>query len=115
MSANSREYQGRMTGFPYNVGEGWSMEWVWMRDFDGFRADSCTLIEAKGKYDQFLDKNNEPYTKAFDDMEEQAQGQSEVVNDNPPAKLKWYFQTERSWTYMRTTLARLRVQSEWVP
>ncbi|KVN95237.1 hypothetical protein WJ71_32225 [Burkholderia ubonensis] len=115
MSDNSREYQGRITGFPYSVEEAWSMEWVWQRDFDGFRPESCLLIEAKGKYDQFLKKDDVPYTKTFDDMEEQAGAQAAVVDDHPPARLKWYFQTERTWNYMRTPLARLRVESEWVP
>lgn len=115
MSPNSREYQGRITGFPYSVDESWSMEWVWERDFDGFRQEDCLLVEAKARYDQFLDKDDEPYTKTFDDMEEQAYGQSEVVLANPPARLKWYFQTERTWRYMRTALARLHIESEQVP
>nr|WP_176047670.1 restriction endonuclease fold toxin 5 domain-containing protein [Burkholderia sp. BCC1644] len=115
MSANSREYQGRITGFPYSVEEAWSMEWIWKRDFDGFRPESCLLIEAKGKYDQFLNKLDVPYTKAFDDMEEQAGEQVDAIRDHPPARLKWYFQTERTWKYMRTPLIRLQVESEWVP
>nr|WP_244132863.1 restriction endonuclease fold toxin 5 domain-containing protein [Burkholderia sp. BCC0397] len=115
MSDNSREYQGRITGFPYSVEERWSMEWIWQRDFDGFRPESCLLIEAKAKYDQFLNKLDVPYTKAFDDMEEQAGEQAETVRDHPPARLKWYFQTERTWKYMRAPLMRLKVESEWVP
>ncbi|WP_186050472.1 restriction endonuclease fold toxin 5 domain-containing protein [Burkholderia gladioli] len=115
MSDNSREYQGRITGFPYSVAERWSMEWIWERDFDGFRSADCLLLEAKGKYDQFLDKSGKPYTKAFFDMQQQAVSQAGMVNANPPARLKWYFQTERTWTYMRTSLARLRVESECLP
>lgn len=68
MSPNSREYQGRIPGFPYSVDESWSMEWVWERDFDGFRPEDCLLVEAKARYDQFLDKDDEPYTKTVDDI-----------------------------------------------
>ncbi|MBU9426420.1 restriction endonuclease fold toxin 5 domain-containing protein [Burkholderia gladioli] len=115
MSDNSREYQGRITGLPYSIAERWSMEWVWERDFDGFRPEECLLLEAKAKYDQFLNKQDVPYTGAFDDMEEQAFGQAAVVNANPPARLKWYFQTERTWSYMRAPLVRLKIESEWLP
>ncbi|WP_341774003.1 Tox-REase-5 domain-containing protein [Burkholderia gladioli] len=115
MSDNSREYQGRVTGLPYSIAERWSMEWVWERDFDGFRPEECLLLEAKAKYDQFLNKQDVPYTGAFDDMEEQEFGQAAVVNANPPARLKWYFQTERTWSYMRVPLVRLKIESEWLP
>ncbi|WP_347881433.1 Tox-REase-5 domain-containing protein [Burkholderia multivorans] len=56
MTAASREYQGRITGRPYSVAEGWSEEWIWLgTDFDGFVPAECLLQEAKGGYGQFLE------------------------------------------------------------
>lgn len=56
MTAAAREYQGRITGWPYSVEEGWSQEWEWQDiDFDGFIPAQCMLQEAKGNYDQFLE------------------------------------------------------------
>jgi len=78
MCANSREYQGRITGFPYSVEEAWSTEWVWQRDCDGFRPESCLLMEANAKYDQFVKNDDVPFIRTFDDMEEQAAAQARL-------------------------------------
>ncbi len=50
MSARARLYQQFITGFPRGVE--YQFFGVW---FDGFWMPDCTLVEAKHKYDQFLD------------------------------------------------------------
>lgn len=49
MSARARLYQQFITGFPRGVEYQFSGVW-----FDGFWMPICTLVEAKDKYDQFL-------------------------------------------------------------
>jgi hypothetical protein len=91
MNAAPREYQGRITGRPYSVEEGWSEEWVWEEiDFDGFQPAECLLQEAKGNYDQFFDM---PWAaksfKGFDQMTSTIEAQGEAVRYHVPIGKKY--------------------------
>ncbi|ASL42527.1 hypothetical protein bAD24_I03490 [Burkholderia sp. AD24] len=117
MNAAPREYQGRITGRPYNVAEGWSEEWHWSKiDFNGFKLVECLLQEAKGNYDQFVDQ---PWAirsfKGFDDMTAMIMAQSEVVAENPPARLMWYFQRPKTRQKMLEVLTQYGVPSVVAP
>lgn len=117
MNTAPREYQGRITGRPYDVEEGWSEEWYWSKiDFDGFKPTECLLQEAKGNYDQFVD---EPwairYFKGFDSMAAMIIAQSEVVAENPPARLMWYFQGPKTRQKMLEVLTQYGVPSVVAP
>ncbi|WCM21305.1 restriction endonuclease fold toxin 5 domain-containing protein [Paraburkholderia bryophila] len=117
MNAAPREYQGRITGRPYNVAEGWSEEWHWSKiDFDGFKPAECLLQEAKGNYDQFVDQ---PWAirsfKGFDDMTAMIMAQSEVVAENPPARLMWYFEGPKTRQKMLEVLTQYGVPSVVAP
>jgi hypothetical protein len=109
MSDLSARYQQYVTGFPRG------MEWKYCaKDFDGFQSPQCLLQEAKAKYDQFFDEETgEPkwfFTwsekKGFPKMRNQAKEQSDIVMENPPAKLKWYFMQPISWRYATREFAR---------
>lgn len=72
MNPAPRRYQARITGFEYGIvtdgkgretDKGWNMEWAWQPAgepkailFDGFIKAQCLLQEAKGNYDQLMDK-----------------------------------------------------------
>lgn len=89
MSAVSRAYQARITGFtPYH-------EWTYMGiDFDGFWAGNCTLVEAKAKYEQFLDPetNFKTWRRWYGGrFLPQAMSQNAVAVPKPPVILHWYF------------------------
>ncbi len=118
MSRHAREYQGRITGRPYNLDEGWSEEWVWLgTDFDGFVPAECLLQEAKSRYAKFLerDKNGELQPREWFDGHEDLQNalirQAKKVNANPPARLKWYFEEADTREFMLPYLTTNRVQS----
>lgn len=109
MNAAPREYQGRITGRPFSVEEGWSEEWVWLEtDFDGFRSEECLQQEAKGDYDQFFDpltKKPLRWFKGIDPLVVGIETRADKVHANPPARLMYYFQTPMTAAYLRTTLA----------
>lgn len=114
MNRAPREYQARITGFPYDVVDNvWSMEWWWENIwFDGFKAGQCMLQEAKGNFTRMFDEdeNPEPWfaprlRKFRDDIARQAA----VVNPNPPATLTWYFQTPAMCTALADTLEQYSV------
>jgi hypothetical protein len=94
MTAAAREYQGRITGWPYSVEEAWSQEWNWQGiEFDGFIPAQCMLQEAKGNYDQFLEMQWAIKAfRGFDKMASTIVSQGTVVRENPPTRLTWYFQ-----------------------
>lgn len=117
MSAAAREYQGRITGWPYSVEEGWSQEWDWLgTDFDGFIPAQCMLQEAKGNYDQFLEMDwAKDSFKGFDTMEGAILRQGRIVRANPPTKLTWYFQGPKTRAKMLTLLRSWGIQSVVVP
>jgi len=81
-------------------------------DFDGFWAASCTLVEAKYGYRQFLEqdwlgrwqpreivnsqrKHLDFMSKAIKGFPTQASQQYDTIKGNtPPAQLSWYFSNE---------------------
>ncbi|MBB5546566.1 hypothetical protein GGD70_006915 [Paraburkholderia fungorum] len=117
MNAAPREYQGRITGRPYSVAEGWSEEWSWETiDFDGFVQAECLLQEAKGNYDQFVDT---PWAvksfNGFDTMRSAIVKQARAVRLNPPTRLMWYFQGPKTQQKMLRFLSQNGVPSVVVP
>lgn len=117
MNAAPREYQGRITGRPFSVDDGWSEEWRWEQiDFDGFQPAQCLLQEAKGNYDQFLDMAWTAVSfNGFRDMEAAIIRQGRVVRSRPPARLTWYFQGPKTRELMLDALAQSGIQSVVVP
>jgi hypothetical protein len=122
MSPRSRKYQGRITGRPYSIEQGWSEEWIWLgADFDGFVPGDCLLQEAKSHYAQFLTRNAQgemrPQTwfEGYDSLFDQLNRQANRVNDNPPARLKWYFEEAELREYMLPAMIDLQVASVWQP
>lgn len=115
MSPAARDYQARITGFLIG------MEWVFEgRDFDGFQSRLCLLQEAKADYDQFFKSNGEfKYDfqeQIFENMAlKQAAAQSNIVKDNPPASLSWYFQTPLAYKHMRPQLTELGITTFYIP
>ncbi len=115
MSPAARDYQARITGFLIG------MEWVFEgRDFDGFQSRLCLLQEAKADYDQFFKSNGEfKYDfqeQIFENMAlKQAAAQSNIVRDNPPASLSWYFQTPLAYKHMRPQLTELGITTFYIP
>ncbi len=117
MNAAPREYQGRITGRPYSVAEGWSEEWAWLNiDFDGFVPGQCLLQEAKGNYDQFLEMD---WAKnlffGWDSMTSAIIRQGRVVRAHPPTRLTWYFQGPKTRDLMRRALTLNGIQSVFLP
>lgn len=115
MSPAARDYQARITGFLIG------MEWVFEgKDFDGFQSRLCLLQEAKADYDQFFKSNGEfKYDfqeKIFENMAlKQAAAQSNIVKNNPPASLSWYFQTPLAYKHMRPQLTELGITTFYIP
>ncbi|MDN2705659.1 MULTISPECIES: Tox-REase-5 domain-containing protein [unclassified Janthinobacterium] len=115
MSPAARDYQARITGFLIG------MEWLFEeRDFDGFQSRLCLLQEAKADYDQFFKSNGEfKYDfqeQIFENMAlKQAAAQSNIVKNNPPASLSWYFQTPLAYKHMRPQLTELGITTFYIP
>lgn len=123
MSDLSAEYQEYITKFPRG------MEWIFGgRDFDGFLKARCLLQETKANYDFFFDgktgkpkffflhgkgPNTEGPAKnlsAWDGILEQAQGQNQIVLDNPPTDLTWYFMQRAFYAYATKEFASKKFQ-----
>ncbi len=116
MSDVSREYQARITDRPFSVAEGWSQEWNWHVDFDGFKAEACLLQEAKANYDQFLDDDGQPkFWFSFNDTIKQLNAQGRTVRANPPAQLMWYFMTPKAREFLLPVMNRVGVPSVYQP
>ncbi|WP_092582011.1 restriction endonuclease fold toxin 5 domain-containing protein [Achromobacter sp. NFACC18-2] len=121
------EYQARITGFAYDTEYcKWSDVWNWqgtaMRgpfniDFDGFISATCLLQETQGNYDSFIDGDGEQagWFGGFKDMRLQASRQTAAVRSNPPARLRWYFQTPRPQAFLRPLLNSLGAESVVIP
>lgn len=121
------EYQARITGFAYDTEYcKWSDEWNWQGtamgvpfniDFDGFISATCLLQETKGNYDSFIDGDGEQagWFGGFKNMRLQASRQTAAVRSNPPARLRWYFQTPRTQALLRPFLNSLGAESVVVP
>ncbi|WP_232221407.1 Tox-REase-5 domain-containing protein [Burkholderia sp. WSM2232] len=133
MNPEPRRYQARITGFEYYIvtdgkgketNQGWNMEWAWQPTdepkpvtFDGFVKAQCLLQEAKGNYDQLMDKfldDDGEFIYDFDGFsstKKQAIRQGDVVRKNPPSRLMWYFETPRFYKFMQPTLTKAGVPS----
>jgi hypothetical protein len=92
-------YQARVTGLAPKT------EWNFSgTDFDGFKPAQCRLQEAKAKYDQFFDPDDELPKFFFNitgklKMFRQAKSQSSIVMANPPSLLSWHFMQPISYAY----------------
>ncbi|WP_080436965.1 Tox-REase-5 domain-containing protein, partial [Burkholderia ubonensis] len=113
----SAEYQHYVTGFPIGLEFFFSGKW-----FDGFDSPKCLLQEAKANYDFFFEANGNPKffffhgkgpnnpdpaksTSAYKSIMREAETQGEVVIDNPPARLRWYFMQERFYRWVTKEFA----------
>jgi hypothetical protein len=91
MSSESIDYQAQVTGFA--PGTEWHYNGV---DFDGFREADCMLMEAKGRYAQFLDENSPTgWVPWFEGgaaaLLKQARAQVDAADPMPPVLLTWFF------------------------
>ncbi|WP_260426646.1 restriction endonuclease fold toxin 5 domain-containing protein [Burkholderia sp. Bp9142] len=118
MSDHSREYQGRITGRPYSNEGKWNEEWVWQGiAFDGFLPAECMLQEAKSRYAQFLQRDDEgelepvAWFKGFPGMVSDIERQAGAVKLFPPARLTWYFEEAEVREYLLKDLRRNSVLS----
>ncbi|MBR8032818.1 restriction endonuclease fold toxin 5 domain-containing protein [Burkholderia vietnamiensis] len=119
MSELSAEYQQYITNFPRGV------EWLFAyTEFDGFDKAQCLLQEAKAKYDQFFNpKTGKPKfffligksektvgapqkISGWKKMLDQATRQSDIVRENAPAKMKWYFMQPLLFGYATSEFAK---------
>lgn len=88
MSAYSRRYQTFITG---HEGEVWLQNGV---KFDGMKDG--VLLDAKGKYDQFIDKKTGKFRKWFKGKKGITDEASRQVRASEGAPIRWYFAQERS-------------------
>ncbi|WP_018915200.1 Tox-REase-5 domain-containing protein [Thiomonas sp. FB-6] len=113
MNPPPREYQGRVTGWPYSVEQGWSEEWEWGGTwFDAFVSDPCLIKEAKANYDQFLSTD---WFTGFRPMREQIVKHGALAKLNPPTRVRYYFQGAGTLAAMRKLLLRNGVEFEHYP
>ncbi len=117
MNPPPREYQGRVTGWPYSVEQGWSEEWKWDGTwFDALVSDPCLIQEAKGNYDQFLVMEWARKSFAgFEQMEREIAERGRIARANPPMRVRYYFQGPRTLAAMRRTLLESGVEFEHFP
>ena len=95
MSENSRTYQEKITG---KSGKAWVQNGV---KFDGYR--NGTLIEAKGNYDNFVNKDGKFYSwfKGKDSLLDQASRQTIAADGTA---IEWYVQSEKSYNAISNIL-----------
>lgn len=69
--------------------------------FDGLWPMECILVEAKGRYAQFLDPKMNKFVKenVFNLMYKEAKSQRTVVLTLKTAKLQWYFYEKETKNY----------------
>lgn len=118
------------------VGHNRIQEWKFAGvDFDGFWSPSCTLVEAKYGYRQFLEQDLDGIwgpkeivnsrgqrldfmATILDDFPRQAGKQQKAIEGNmPPAQLLWYFSDDivRDYVSKAFASARLRVPCVYEP
>ena len=116
MNPPPRRYQGRVTGWPYSVEQGWSEEWKWDGTwFDAFVSDPCLIQEAKGNYDQFFQPWANNRFKGFRKMEEEIKGRGAIAKANPPTRVRYYFQGPRTLQERRKVSLKSGVEFEFLP
>ena len=116
MNPPPREYQGRVTGWPYSVEQGWSEEWQWGGTwFDALVSEPCLIQEAKGNYDQFFQPWAVGRFKGFEKMMLEIGERGAIAKANPPTRVRYYFQGPKTLEEMRETLLRSQVEFEYFP
>ena len=71
-------------------------------EFDGFWPGECTVVEAKGNYDHFLDENDRPKypfvrSSVFDPWQAQMLNQRAAISvAKPQGQLRWCFMQQRA-------------------
>jgi len=86
MSAFSREYQKQITG---KEGMAWVQNGV---KFDGMKDG--VLLEAKGKYSQFIDKETGTFKDWFTEKDSFIKQADHQIKASEGAKIQWYFAEE---------------------
>ncbi|MFC7519736.1 Tox-REase-5 domain-containing protein [Xanthomonas populi] len=82
----------------------WLYNGVW---FDGFWRDDCTVVDAKGRYAQFLDEDGRPLqgfpsNVVFPDMRNESLSHiSAVETALPQAKVEWHFMEAATYYHAR--------------
>lgn len=85
----------------------WLYNGVW---FDGFWSSECTVVDAKGRYAQFLDEDGRPKAGfpllvVFAGFAEEAQRQLEALSGAiPQAKLGWHFMERATYRAARNLI-----------
>jgi hypothetical protein len=116
MTPAPRKYQGRVTGWPYDVEQGWSEEWQWGGTwFDALVSEPCLIQEAKGNYDQFFQPWAVGRFKGFEKMMLEIGERGAIAKANPPTRVRYYFQGPKTLEEMRETLLRSQVEFEYFP
>jgi hypothetical protein len=130
MSDLSAEYQHYVTNFP--IGEEWLFAGT---DFDGFAKAQCLLQETKARYDQFFNpKTGKPKfffligksektpgapnkVPGWKKMLDQATRQSDIVRENQPTSMRWYFMQPLLYGFSTNEFAKrgLSVSTEYKP
>ncbi|MBQ2802855.1 MAG: hypothetical protein IJF07_03045 [Lachnospiraceae bacterium] len=88
MSEFSRTYQKQITG---KEGMAWVQNGV---KFDGMKDG--VLLDAKGKYAQFIDKNTGEFKDWFSGKQDFIDEAKRQINASEGAKIQWYFAEEES-------------------
>ncbi|MDI9273764.1 Tox-REase-5 domain-containing protein [Stenotrophomonas sp. PFBMAA-4] len=104
------------TLFDYLERDGFSrtvQEWHFNAcEFDGFWLKDCTVVEAKGRYEQFLDEKGRPKYNFVEDgvfvpfRDEMMRQRAAIAIAGPQAKLLWCFMQART---MQAAIALGRV------
>jgi len=87
----------------------WLYNGVW---FDGFWRELCTVVDAKGRYQQFLDENGEPksgFPREFvfpNFLKEAGRQMSAVASGFPRSKIEWHFMEKSTYQYAKDLIPR---------
>ncbi|NUF24582.1 hypothetical protein HUN23_17645 [Acinetobacter oleivorans] len=78
-------------------------------DFDGLWPMECILVEAKGRYAQFLDPKMKDFIKigVFDKLVKEARSQKVVQSSLKTSKLTWYFYEQEAKRHFDTISNRI--------
>ena len=81
-------------------------EWLYKNtEFDGFWEEQCTLVEAKGRYKQFLNTKFGPFL--FEAFIKQGTKQLVAAMPLPPAWLKWFCMEPEVAAHVSDTFMRV--------
>lgn len=86
----------------------WLYNGVW---FDGFWRSECTVVDAKGRYAQFLDedgraKSGFPANSIFPEIEREASRHVlAVAGARPQAKIEWHFMERSTYAFVKDSLS----------